>query len=118
MSPIEFKKLISGDDKLDVAKLKAAAHHSTAVSREQFNWLFEWLGNAEVETQRKFMHFVTGSRSFSIKEITVQGPNPEQGRIPMSHTCHNAIDLPTYNSYQELVVAIEEAVVSSGFGMA
>lgn len=115
ISAIELKILVSGEDELDVPKLKLAARRSDDVTPQRFDWLFEWVGNAKVDTQRNFMHFVTGSRSFSIREIRVNGPNGFQGTLPMSHTCQNIIDLPHFISYQQLAEAMNLAVRSSGF---
>lgn len=118
ISPVDFRRLISGDDILDVARLKALAELSAEASQESFDWLFEWLDDSTIETKRKFMKFVTGSPSFSPRRIVFHGPGFGQGKLPIGHTCFNTIDLPRYNTKADLVDAMELAVASEEFGRA
>jgi E3 ubiquitin-protein ligase HUWE1 len=111
----DFRRLVSGDDKLDVAQLKEDADGDR--SWQPFNWLFDWLTETDKHSQRKFMQFVTGSRSFSRKKIVVNPGFSSQGYNPASHTCFNAIHLPNYKTKEDLVESMNLAILVTGFGL-
>lgn len=115
MSAAEFKRVLVGDETLDVAQLKSMAEKSAEVSDDCFNWLFEWLENTDVETQHLFMQFVTGSPSFAPRRIRINGPAENQGLLPVSHTCSFTLDLPQYTSIGQLGDAMKEAVPTNIF---
>jgi len=101
MTGAEFQRILCGEETLDVETLKSMAYKAHRVTDRCFNWLFDWLENADVETKHKFMQFVTGSPSFRLQRIEIEAGTDDQ-RYPLGHSCFHRIDLPRFNSLEEL----------------
>ncbi len=117
-SPGNLKLLLMGDNTLDVDALEKMVEkgvRSTAVSEEAFRLLFDWLKEQTKEVQKKFMQFVTGSPSLSVRKIKVTGPE-STGWLPNAHTCFNHIAIPNYQSKDQITTYFTQAFANIIFG--
>jgi len=108
----DLKLLIAGSDSLNIGELKAAAvarMDQPPVKMQSFHWLFEWLAEQPISSQRLFMRFVTGSPSLSVRPLEFSGL-PLGSMFPLSHTCMHWIELPEYQTRAELEATMNEAI--------
>lgn len=130
----ELELLISGLPTFDLDDLKNNTEYIGGYSAKsnQIIWLFEALESFDNTMRAKFVQFVTGSsripvQGFShlqamhgIQKFTVQVDSQSPEHLPSAHTCFNQLDLPKYESYEQLrkmlVLAITEC--QYGFGIA
>lgn len=98
----QLKILIAGDDVLDVAALKASAiMRDPPATQLAFDLVFEWLAKQNVMMQKKFLQFVTGSSSLSVRTLEFS-LLATQSKYPSAHTCMNLIELPDYQTLEEI----------------
>jgi hypothetical protein len=81
------------------------------------------------EMRARLLHFSTGTSSVplrgfaylqgmdsSIKKFTILGVDTNMFLFPRSHTCFNRIDLPNYESKEDLYEKLKIAVIKSYVG--
>eukprot|EP00549_Striatella_unipunctata_P018746 CAMPEP_0118725672 /NCGR_PEP_ID=MMETSP0800-20121206/33270_1 /TAXON_ID=210618 ORGANISM="Striatella unipunctata, Strain CCMP2910" /NCGR_SAMPLE_ID=MMETSP0800 /ASSEMBLY_ACC=CAM_ASM_000638 /LENGTH=680 /DNA_ID=CAMNT_0006634397 /DNA_START=78 /DNA_END=2120 /DNA_ORIENTATION=+ len=93
-------------------------------------WFWEVVGEFDQEMKARLLQFVTGtsgvpSRGFgvlqgndgNIRKFTIHGVRVGECLYPRAHTCFNRIDLPLYESLEELREKLKLAVtmVATGF---
>ena len=93
-------------------------------------WFWEIVRDEfDQETRARLLQFVTGtsgvpSRGFSvlqgndggIKPFCINGIKKEHSLYPRAHTCFNRLDLPVYNSKEELREMLKVAITTSATG--
>ncbi|KAM7537470.1 hypothetical protein Aperf_G00000059854 [Anoplocephala perfoliata] len=130
----ELELLISGLPSIDINDLRANTNYSKyQPTSQQIMWFWTALESFEHEDRARFLQFVTGTSrvplggfanlegmhgptKFTISRASVSSTN----HLPSAHTCFNTLELPAYNSYEQLrerlLTAIREC--SEGYGMA
>ncbi|CAD5316819.1 unnamed protein product [Arabidopsis thaliana] len=129
----ELELLISGLPEIDFDDLKANTEYTSyTVGSPVIRWFWEVVKAFSKEDMARFLQFVTGTSKVPLEGFKalqgISGPqrlqihkaygSPE--RLPSAHTCFNQLDLPEYQSKEQvqerLLLAIHEA--NEGFGFA
>ncbi|PSN61279.1 hypothetical protein BS50DRAFT_681072 [Corynespora cassiicola Philippines] len=129
----ELELLISGlpDINVDDWKNNTEYHNYTAAS-PQIQWFWRAVRSFEKEEQAKLLQFVTGTSKVPLNGFKeLEGMNGfsrfnihrdygSKERLPSSHTCFNQLDLPEYESYEDLRKQLYTAMTAGGeyFGFA
>ncbi|KAJ4321032.1 E3 ubiquitin-protein ligase tom1 [Neodidymelliopsis sp. IMI 364377] len=129
----ELELLISGlpDINVDDWKNNTEYHNYTAAS-PQIQWFWRAVRTFEKEEQAKLLQFVTGTSKVPLNGFKeLEGMNGfskfnihrdygNKDRLPSSHTCFNQLDLPEYETYEDLRKALYTAMTAGGeyFGFA
>jgi len=130
----ELELLISGLPEIDIDDLCNNTEYKGSYTRSssQIQWFWRALRSFEQEDLAKFLQFVTGTskvplQGFSqlegmngVQKFTIHLDSRSTDRLPSAHTCFNQLDLPQYESYEQLrrmiLLAIREC--SEGFAFA
>ncbi|GLD92402.1 hypothetical protein PINS_up000935 [Pythium insidiosum] len=122
----EFDLLLSGVPDIDVGDWRTYSEvrwikleKPTSAEQRVLEWFWETLASFSAEQKARLLQFATGTsrlpvqgfkgltssdgrvRRFTVQFVT-RGP-PPTGLMPKGHTCFNRIDLPLYESMDELV---------------
>uniref|UniRef100_A0A5K3F3P8 HECT-type E3 ubiquitin transferase n=1 Tax=Mesocestoides corti TaxID=53468 RepID=A0A5K3F3P8_MESCO len=130
----ELELLISGLPSIDIDDLRANTTYSKyQPTSPQVEWFWQALESFDQEDRARFLQFLTGTSrvplggfanlegmhgptKFQISRAAVSSTN----HLPSAHTCFNTLELPPYESYeqlrQRLLTAIRECC--EGYGMA
>lgn len=128
----ELELLISGMPDIDVDDWRNNTEYSGyTVSSPTIHWFWRTVRSFDQEYRAKLLQFVTGTSKVPLDGFaSLQGSNGVQKfqihrdygantRLPSAHTCFNQLDLPEYESYEQLrdmlIKAINEC--STGFGL-
>ena len=129
----ELELIISGTPTIDVADLKANTEYNGYYpSSKVVLWFWEILGDLGREDLARLVQFITGTSKVPLEGFkALQGVNGPQkfqihksfgstSLLPTSHTCFNQLDLPEYESKEQLkdrlLIAVREG--AAGFGLA
>ncbi|SCV05640.1 LANO_0H11936g1_1 [Lachancea nothofagi CBS 11611] len=129
----ELELLISGLPDIDVDDWKNNTNYiNYTPTCKQISYFWRAVRSFDCEERAKLLQFVTGTSKVPLsgfKELTgVNGISKfsihrdygATDRLPSSHTCFNQLDLPAYDSYEQLrgsvLLAINEG--HEGFGIA
>ena len=125
----ELEKLVCGNEKLDFDALEVGCKYDGGYFAEHRAIRNFWRiikEDLNLEQQKKFLFFVTGSDRAPLRglgklgmKIIKVGSDPYDGvQLPTSHTCFNILILPAYPTKevmkQKLLTAIQ---YSEGFGL-
>ncbi|KAI8684605.1 HECT-type E3 ubiquitin transferase [Fusarium keratoplasticum] len=129
----ELELLISGLPDIDIDDWKSnTEYHNYNPSSQQIQWFWRALRSFDKEERAKLLQFVTGTSKVPLngfKELEgMNGVNRfnihrdygNKDRLPSSHTCFNQLDLPEYESYDQLRSQIIKAITAGSeyFGFA
>jgi len=101
-SPQMLQLLVNGIQDYSVDDLRASSHVS-GVSAETEGWLWDTLQAMSDDDRALFLTFVTGT-----SVLPAGGLDPPlqiktgKGSLPKSHTCFNTLELPAYESSEQL----------------
>lgn len=119
----EIDRIISGDPHRDWDALKETARYINCSSTHQvIQWFWRFFFELSEEKKIEAVKFITGSSS-----VPVQGMGSlrialelvgKSNLYPAAHTCFNRLDLPEYNSYEELSRYLSEAFPNLEYGRA
>jgi len=129
----ELELLICGLPDVSIEDLQAnTEYHQYKVAEDTIRWLWEILHGFNRQEKASFLQFVTGTSKVPLggfsnlqgmrgtQRFSIHRAYGESGLLPSAHTCFNQLDLPVYNSQedlrQKLLMAINEG--SEGFGFA
>jgi E3 ubiquitin-protein ligase HUWE1 len=129
----ELELLISGLPDINVDDWQQnTIYNNYSPSVEQIQWFWRAVKSFDNEERAKLLQFATGTSKVPLngfKELSganglckfsIHRDYGSTERLPSSHTCFNQIDLPAYESYEELrgnlLLAITEG--HEGFGLA
>ncbi|XP_023632661.1 E3 ubiquitin-protein ligase UPL1 [Capsella rubella] len=129
----ELELLISGLPEIDFDDLKTNTEYTSYTAGSPvIHWFWEVVKAFSKEDMARFLQFVTGTSKVPLEGFKalhgISGPQRLQihkaygapERLPSAHTCFNQLDLPEYQSKEQLqerlLLAIHEA--SEGFGFA
>ncbi|GKY98288.1 hypothetical protein MPSEU_000786400 [Mayamaea pseudoterrestris] len=124
-TPRELELLISGLPDIDVTDLKANTDYvGYKLTDPEIVWFWNILFNLSRNDKATFLQFVTGSSKVpltgfaelqgmrGIQKFSVHKVSGKKGSLMSAHTCFNQLDLPTYDSEEEmrtkLLLAINE----------
>ncbi|KAF2267304.1 hypothetical protein CC78DRAFT_87272 [Lojkania enalia] len=129
----ELELLISGlpDINVDDWKNNTEYHNYTAAS-PQIQWFWRAVRSFDKEERAKLLQFVTGTSKVPLNGFKeLEGMNGwsrfnihrdygSKERLPSSHTCFNQLDLPEYESYEDLRKQLYTAMTAGSeyFGFA
>jgi hypothetical protein len=117
----EIRFIMSGFDENDAEFVKSSIDHGSSSMKRVKMWLVDWLNQIDLESIKKFLKFSTGNSMVPIKrdywKIIV---NKGNGKLPISHTCFYTIDVPNYQTFEELCKGFQIAIEfgCEGFGNA
>eukprot|EP01054_Gregarina_sp_Poly1_P003458 Gregarina_sp_Poly_1__3457@NODE_1_length_32023_cov_193_025347_g0_i0_p1_GENE_NODE_1_length_32023_cov_193_025347_g0_i0NODE_1_length_32023_cov_193_025347_g0_i0_p1_ORF_typecomplete_len5828_score1014_55HECT/PF00632_25/2_6e107DUF913/PF06025_12/3_4e26DUF908/PF06012_12/5_3e26UBA/PF00627_31/1_9e06UBA/PF00627_31/1_3e04UBM/PF14377_6/1_4e04UBM/PF14377_6/0_86UBM/PF14377_6/21UBM/PF14377_6/1_5e05UBM/PF14377_6/3e02UBM/PF14377_6/4_6e03DUF3525/PF12039_8/0_24_NODE_1_length_32023_cov_193_025347_g0_i08217565 len=128
----EIELLISGLPQIDLSDLKAHTEYRGYLPDDQhIKWFWEILEEMEQNQLATFLQFATGTSRVPLggfqNLMGMRGPQRfvivkayGRDRLPAAHTCFNQLDLPDYETRdqmkQKLLLAITEG--KEGFGFA
>jgi E3 ubiquitin-protein ligase HUWE1 len=132
-SPTELELLICGLPDVDLDDLYVNTEYSGyAVGDKCIQWFWEALRSFTSEERAQFLQFVTGTSKVpldgfanlhgmrGVQKFSIHRAFGDTALLPQAHTCFNQLDLPVYNTANELrdklLLAIKEG--SEGFGFA
>ncbi|KAL8789491.1 MAG: hypothetical protein Q9213_001104 [Squamulea squamosa] len=111
----ELELLISGLPDIDVDDWKNnTEYHNYSASSPQIQWFWRAVRSFDKEERAKLLQFVTGTSKVPLNGFgQLEGMNGfsrfnihraygNKDRLPSSHTCFNQLDLPEYDSYDQL----------------
>ena len=119
-SPQMLQLLVNGTQNFSVADLQKDSSASN-VDPTKLAWLWECLEEMNDEDRALFLTFVTGT-----SVLPASGLDPPMkisstsGKFPVAHTCFNALELPNYDTKDNLKANILFSIRNSeamGFGM-
>ncbi|KAI8052802.1 E3 ubiquitin-protein ligase RSP5 [Syncephalis plumigaleata] len=125
----ELELLIGGLAEIDVDDWKKHTDYRSYTEQDEvIQWFWKAIRSWDQEKQARLLQFATGTSRIPVngfkdlqgsdgpRRFTIEKTG-EVTQLPKSHTCFNRIDLPPYQSYEQLVgklsLAVEETV---GFG--
>lgn len=129
----ELELLISGLPDIDIDDWRVHTELTGYLpSSPQIQWFWRCVRAMDVQERTQLIQFVTGTSKVPLEGFAkLQGQNGVQlfqihrdygakDRLPSAHTCFNQLDLPEYESYEQLRDALMKAVkeCSTGFGLA
>jgi len=130
----ELEMIISGLPDVDIDDLKANTEYgsSYSVSSPQIQWFWRVLRTFDRTQRVKLIQFITGTGKIPVggfadlagmsgpQKFNIHKDRSGSDRLPQAHTCFNQLDLPEYESYDQLrerlTLAISEG--NEGFGFA
>ncbi|KAJ1515745.1 hypothetical protein HMI56_001495 [Coelomomyces lativittatus] len=128
----ELELLISGMPEIDVDDWKNNTEYRNYTSSSSvIQWFWRAVRSFDQEQRAKLVQYCTGTSKVPLEGFkALQGSSGVQKflivkdpggihRLPSSHTCFNQLDLPEYESYEQLRKMILKAidVASEGFGI-
>lgn len=129
----ELELLISGLPEIDVDDWKNNTdYHNYQAASPQIQWFWRAVRSFDKEERAKLLQFVTGTSKVPLNGFKeLEGMNGftrfnihrdygSKDRLPSSHTCFNQLDLPEYESYEQLRKALYTAFTAGSeyFGFA
>ncbi|KAK3079403.1 hypothetical protein LTS18_004942 [Coniosporium uncinatum] len=129
----ELELLISGLPDIDIDDWKNnSEYHNYTAASPQIQWFWRAVRAFDKEEQAKLLQFVTGTSKVPLNGFKeLEGMNGfsrfnvhrdfgSKDRLPSSHTCFNQLDLPEYESYEQLRQQLYTAVTAGSeyFGFA
>jgi len=116
----ELELLICGSPVLDFEALERATQYDDGFSRQHPTVVIMWevIHALEVEQQKKFLFFCTGSDRVPIKGLgnlnfVISRNGTDESRLPSAHTCFNHLLLPEYKSKTKLKEQLLKAIVDT-----
>ena len=129
----ELELLISGMPEIDLDDWKANCEYQGGytIASPQIQWFWRAVRSFDSETRAKLIQFVTGTSkvplegfsklqgSDGIQKFQIHRDPRTRDRLPTAHTCFNQLDLPEYETYEEMraqmLLAINEGETGFGF---
>eukprot|EP01113_Clastostelium_recurvatum_P048440 TRINITY_DN881_c0_g1_i1.p1 TRINITY_DN881_c0_g1~~TRINITY_DN881_c0_g1_i1.p1 ORF type:complete len:3939 (-),score=1134.74 TRINITY_DN881_c0_g1_i1:193-12009(-) len=128
---LELELLISGLPVIDVDDLRANTEYTGYTPESpQIQWYWHTVQNMSQEERALLVQFVTGTSKVPLDGFKalqgMSGPQKFQihrvrghtDRLPSAHTCFNQIDMPEYDTEEQLEKALKLAITegAEGFG--
>lgn len=119
----ELELLISGLPDIDIDDWRNNSEYQNySPSSPQIKWFWRAVRSMDPEERAKLLQFVTGTSKVplngfkelvgmhGISKFSIHRAFGSKDRLPSSHTCFNQIDLPMYDSYENLREALLKAI--------
>ncbi|KAI2790542.1 hypothetical protein POX_d06059 [Penicillium oxalicum] len=129
----ELELLISGLPEIDVDEWKNnTEYHNYSASSPQIQWFWRAVRSFDKEERAKLLQFVTGTSKVplngfkelegmnGVSKFNIHRDYGNKDRLPSAHTCFNQLDLPEYESYEDLRQRLYTAMTAGSeyFGFA
>jgi len=129
----ELELLISGMPEIEVEDWRNnTEYHNYSASSPQILWFWRAVRSFDKEERAKLLQFCSGSARVPLngfRELegmsgrtlfNIHRDFGSNDRLPSAHTCFNQLDLPCYESYDELRKQLLTAITAGGeyFGFA
>ena len=126
----EFRSLITGPTKIDVADWKAKTEYSGYTEWSiQVLWFWEIVDSIDDSKRRQLLRWATGSSSVPMGGFAAMNrpfkivrtyfdPHRDELNFPYSHTCFNKIDIPEYPNKKMMRTRLLQIIEHEGFGIA
>jgi E3 ubiquitin-protein ligase HUWE1 len=129
----ELELLISGLPDIDVDDWKNHTDYTNyTAAAPQIQWFWRAVMSFDKEERAKLLQFITGTSKVPLagfKELegmnghcrfSIHRDYGSSDRLPSSHTCFNQLDLPGYESYEQLRRSVLMAITAGSgyFGFA
>ena len=125
----ELELLISGLPDIDVEDLRANTdYNGYSAGSRQIVWFWDVVRSLEREDLARLLQFITGTSKVPLEGFAalagIQGPQKfnihrvagQADRLPAAHTCFNQVDLPEYESRQQLKDKLMTAITEGSTG--
>jgi E3 ubiquitin-protein ligase NEDD4-like len=122
----EVELLISGLGEINVNDWRTYTMYKSGYTPDNpvIQWFWKAIGSFHTEERTSFLQFVTGTSRLPMNGFRElwgsSGPQlftiekwGDRTKLPRAHTCFNRIDLPPYESYQELRQKLIQAMEMS-----
>ena len=105
----QLEEMICGKAIFDIIGFKK--NTECQIDDKIIKWFWEWLENCKEEDKFKYLKFVSGRSRLPSSDYkhSINRIN-EKNRLPVSHTCSFALDLPEYDSKKILIEKMEYAI--------
>ncbi|CAO3635514.1 unnamed protein product [Mucor hiemalis] len=127
----ELELLISGLPDIDIDDWKNnTEYQGYTASSPPIQWFWRAVRSFDQEERAKLLQFATGTSKVPLEGFSqLQGSSGVQkfqihkdfsgeNRLPSAHTCFNQVDLPQYNSYENLRANLFKAISECSTGFA
>ncbi|KAI8817902.1 uncharacterized protein EV422DRAFT_196979 [Fimicolochytrium jonesii] len=125
----ELELLISGMPDIDIDDWKNnTEYRNYTASSPQVQWFWRAVRSFSQEERAKLVQFATGTSKVPLEGFAeIQGSSGTQkfqihkdfassDRLPSAHTCFNQLDLPAYETYDQLRASLLLAISEGGTG--
>ncbi|CAF1144130.1 unnamed protein product [Rotaria sp. Silwood1] len=122
----EVELLISGLGEINVNDWRTYTMYKSSYTPDNpvIQWFWKAIGSFNAEERTRFLQFVTGTSRLPMNGFRElwgsSGPQlftiekwGDRTKLPRAHTCFNRLDLPPYESYQELRQKLIQAMEMS-----
>lgn len=124
-TPLEMQMLVCGEQHIDVADLRAHCKYEDGYTGKepQIAWFWTAVESLDEAQRRALLQFWSGSDGMPAEGFGSLEPafhlvsvdrmydrNDRTARLPAAHTCFRQLDLPRYNSYEELRDKMQTAI--------
>ena len=126
-TPRELELLISGLPDIDVHDLKQNTDYvGWKATDKQIQWFWNVLFSLSRNQKAAFLQFVTGSSKVplagfgelpgmrGVQKFSIHKASGSSGALMSAHTCFNSLDLPVYNSEEEMREKLLYAIAEGG----
>jgi hypothetical protein len=122
---LEIEEIILGQEEIgDLSELRLQTKYIGIYNDEHpiICWFWDILSDYSSFEKHRFLHFVTGSNrvplgGIKMLKLIIQ-PILSNTALPSSHTCFNLLDLPCYNSKEQLAEKLKLSLQHyKGFGL-
>ncbi|EAS07044.2 HECT domain ubiquitin transferase (macronuclear) [Tetrahymena thermophila SB210] len=114
---------LAGSKKIDIEDMKKNTKYSGNYDQDshQIKWLWEVLEQFDEEMKQSFIFFLTGAfkvpfGGFEQNPIEVYDKLGNTNSLPIAHTCFNKLELPAYQSKNQLKEKLTQAILEGHKG--
>ena len=127
----ELELLISGMPTIDIDDLRSnTIYHNYHATDQNILWFWDALKSLSEEDKARFLQFVTGTSKVplggfkmlrgmrGLQKFNIHKAHGDSKRLPSAHTCFNQLDLPVYESKEQMLKRIEFVLLEGTEGFA
>jgi E3 ubiquitin-protein ligase HUWE1 len=116
-TPLEMQLLVCGEQHIDIGDLRTHCKYEDGYTGKepQISWFWQAVDSMDEAQRRALLQFWSGSDGMPAEGFGSLEPafhlvsvdrmydrNDRTARLPAAHTCFRQLDLPRYNTYDEL----------------
>jgi hypothetical protein len=131
-TPLEMQLLVCGEQHIDIADLRAHCKYEDGYmgKEPQIGWFWQAVDSMDEAQRRALLQFWSGSDGMPAEGFGSLEPafhlvsvdrmydrNDRTARLPAAHTCFRQLDLPRYNTYDELREKMITAITMGQVGV-
>ena len=113
----QLEEMVCGVNKLDINEFKNnTEYEGFNIDDQNVQWFWEWFESASENERIKYLKFVSGRSRLSknengYKHIISKASQAERNGFPKSMTCFFKLNLPEYDSKEQLVEKMKYAIL-------